>query len=137
MKKNLFVYFTALLALAACHKHSDKHAEAAEAKHSTEQAVLLNNGNRWEANPETTNGINTMVDRIRAFQEQGSTDYVTLQNELNEEFKTIFQKCTMKGEAHNQLHNYLMPLKKELDKLSADNIESVNSYLKTYPMYFQ
>jgi hypothetical protein len=43
----------------------------------------------------------------------------------------------MKGEAHNQLHHYLVPLKQEIDNLSEGNIESVYVYLKTYSDYFE
>jgi hypothetical protein len=60
-----------------------------------------------------------------------------LKDSLQVEFKTIFQKCTMKGEAHDQLHNFLIPVKKELDQLSVENIDELTKYLKTYSNYFQ
>ena len=43
-------------------------------------------------------------------EEENVTAYASLKKELEEEFTTIFEKCTMKGEAHNQLHNYLKPM---------------------------
>jgi hypothetical protein len=90
-----------------------------------------------EANSETTEGIYAMLALIEEFQNQFSSDYAGLQENLTIEFQTIFKKCTMKGEAHDQLHNYLMPLKEELDQLSAKNIEHTRLYLIDYAQYFK
>jgi len=121
-----------IVTLTGCgHKHEHRHDQAIAT------TVALNNGERWEANPETTEGIHKMIALVKDFQQQSSSDYAALQQSLTTEFQTIFKKCTMKGEAHDQLHNYLMPLKTELDKLSAENIEAVSSYLKLYEQYFQ
>ncbi len=47
----------------------------------------------------------------------------------------------MKGESHNQLHNFLLPLKEQLEKLEKQGdvttIEGIKSYLSTYNTYFQ
>lgn len=61
---------------------------------------------------------------------------------LQHEFKTIFDKCTMTGEAHNQLHNFLIPVQIQLDSLKSDtasvkNLEALQHYLETYPQYFE
>jgi len=57
------------------------------------------------------------------------------------EFTGIFQKCTMKGESHNQLHNFLLPLKEMLEKLEEhsekQDLEEIKSYLHTYKNYFE
>jgi hypothetical protein len=129
MKKLIFFTLYVLL-LTGCNSSDKQHQHE-------ESAVQLNHGDRWEANPETTDGINTMINRIQRFNTDHETDYDKLKADLQESFKGIFQKCTMKGEAHDQLHNYLMPLKKELDTLSAENIDTVHAYLETYDTYFQ
>lgn len=36
----------------------------------------------------------------------GKVEVEKLYDSLQVEFKTIFAKCTMKGESHNQLHNF-------------------------------
>jgi hypothetical protein len=118
------------LMMACDHKANHQHD-------SVKTTVVLNNGERWEANPETTEGINNMINLVADFQQQSPSDYAALKDKLDVEFKTIFQKCTMKGEAHDQLHNYLIPLKKEIDSLSEKNVNQVESYLKTYNRYFQ
>lgn len=98
--------------------------------------VELNNGELWTANPETTAGIENMLTATAEFNAE-SGDYEALKTTLTDEFKGIFTKCTMTGEAHNQLHNYLMPLKGKLDNLSQDNLLEVTNYLLSFEEYFK
>jgi len=135
-----------LLSLAAC-KQNTKEPEkteevtteaAAEAVHES-KAVMLDNGKLWVANPETTEGIKNMQ-KIIAERKQEATGAV-LKEALENEFQMIFEKCTMTGEAHNQLHNYLVPLKMKLNQLDGTNdeqvISEIDAYLKEYSNYFQ
>ena len=135
-----------LLSLAAC-KHNTKEPKkteevtteaAAEAVHES-KAVMLDNGKLWVANPETTEGIKNMQ-KIIAERKQEATGAV-LKEALENEFQMIFEKCTMTGEAHNQLHNYLVPLKMKLNQLDGTNdeqvISEIDAYLKEYSNYFQ
>ena len=88
-------------------------------------AVELNNGQKWQANPETTKGIQNMHVLIKNFTRSNDlTAYHRLQSDLQEEFTSIFQQCTMTGEAHNQLHNYLIPLNKSIKKLESSNLDT-------------
>ena len=135
-----------LLSLAAC-KQNTKEPEktevvtteaAAEAVHES-KAVMLDNGKLWVANPETTEGIKNMQ-KIIAERKQEATGAV-LKEALENEFQMIFEKCTMTGEAHNQLHNYLVPLKMKLNQLDGTNdeqvISEIDAYLKESSNYFQ
>lgn len=135
-----------LLSLAAC-KQNTKEPEkteevatevAAEAVQESKE-VMLDNGKLWVANPETTEGIKNMQ-KIIAERKQEATGAV-LKEALENEFQMIFEKCTMTGEAHNQLHNYLVPLKMKLNQLDGTNdeqvISEIDAYLKEYSNYFQ
>jgi hypothetical protein len=130
---NNFLYCLLLFQLLLSCGTKEKHDHA----HPGAPTVSLNQGEPWEANRETTEGINQMIGLITEFQLQSDEDYPTLKADLVSEFDTILQKCTMKGEAHNQLHHYLEPLKQELDRLSDENLDNVLSYLNTYPKYFR
>ena len=109
-----------------------------ESAHESKE-VTLDNGRLWVANPETTQGIRNMQ-KIISERNQKNAGAV-LKEALENEFQMIFEKCTMKGEAHNQLHNYLFPLKMKLNQLDGTNDEEVVSeietYLKEYSNYFQ
>lgn len=118
--------------------HTDKHAEEATGTEET-PTVTLDNGQRWKANPETTTGIANMAVTLRTFDAAtGNAD--TLKGELLREFNLIFQRCTMQGEAHNQLHNYLIPMHHALDAFDAREPrqrENMAAHLATYTTYFE
>lgn len=126
--------------------HSDHTDEGPTAAHTTEApesavpAVHLDSlGNRWIANPETTAGIANMSAILNAF-DPASGNADTLKASLEEEFGLIFERCTMEGEAHEQLHNYLIPIHhalREFDGTAADDREAMAAHLATYTTYFQ
>tara|TARA_R110000850_G_scaffold24110_3_gene70956 strand:+ start:1038 stop:1463 length:426 start_codon:yes stop_codon:yes gene_type:complete len=141
MKKLLIFSFAILF--AACQPSGEKAHNHDSNDHSDHKdhleentSVALNNGERWEANPETNEGIQKMINLVADFDQQNG-DYATLQTSLQTDFRDIFRKCTMTGEAHEQLHNYLLPLKEKLEKVSPENIKEILSYLHTYKNYFE
>ena len=104
------------------------------------QSVSSNNGMLWNANAETTQGIKNMQDLLDNYSsETGNSE--KLISDLKEEFAMIFKKCTMTGEAHDQLHNYLIPLKTKIQNLSSgitvEKTDDIKKYLKDYFSYFQ
>ena len=109
--------------LMACNSHETK-------------PIKLDNGEKWTANAETTEGIKNM----QVLMSKSAISADELEDQMKNEFNLIFKNCTMKGEAHNQLHNYLLPLKSRLDKLS-ENSEAqkteVQAYLDSYFTYFK
>ena len=128
MRVGLLLFFL-LISLPQCaHKH---------------QPVTLNQGQRWQANPETTQGIQTMLKAIDQASAGGEPmDYTTLNIALQTAFQDIFKQCTMTGEAHNQLHNYLLPMKDLFAavKSSTDQkaaVEKLKAYLQDYGTYFE
>jgi hypothetical protein len=106
--------------------------------------VKLNKGSKWEANVETTNEIGAMVGMVNDLPANPSLeDFRALQKKLAISFQTILQKCTMKGEAHQQLHNYLIPLKEKIEKLKDSDLATskilaseIKDYLLKYSHFF-
>lgn len=146
------VFLITSLIAAACgsadapngHEHDHDHEHAAMPAHDHEHAtagpaVQLDHGKTWAANPETTAGIAAMKALVQGYQAEAG-DGAALRDGLNAEFKQIFAKCTMTGEAHDQLHNYLIPVKGMLDSLGtapeAAKLEALGQYLGTYSQYF-
>lgn len=125
--------------------HQDHaHPAAAESHdhHGEAQAgnVKTDNGKKWKANTETTEGIHQMIALIEQ-QEQGRISIAELRQGLDKEFNEVLQQCTMTGEAHNQLHNYLLPLKEQYERLDENSgkepVKAVKDYLHTYGSYFE
>lgn len=134
MKYLLIASVFALFLFPSC---QDQHTHA-----SGSDAVALNNGQRWEANPETTIGISNMQ-KILNNTQGDETDFLQLHANLEGAFQTIFQQCTMTGEAHDRLHDYLMPIKDHLNSLLSvapgeeqKVIDNFSEYLSTYKNYF-
>src|SRR5690606_30350897 len=90
---------------------------------------------------ETTQGIQSMIVLTDSYLANPSPDLNLMKENLTSELTGIFQKCTMKGESHDQLHNYLLLLKKKIEALSSSGdvqtIEDIKIYLETYKDYFE
>ena len=102
--------------------------------------ISLENEKPWIANIETTEGIANMLSFVQEF----SGDYTTLHADLEQEFQSLFLKCSMTGEAHNQLHNYLIPMvayfediAKDDAEVSAPAISELEIHLRAYSLFFE
>ncbi|MBK9421486.1 MAG: hypothetical protein IPN44_10630 [Flavobacteriales bacterium] len=120
--------------------HAPGAAEMGNEHESHGGVVQLNNGQPWVANTETTDGVNRMLVLVKDY-DPDKGDGALLKEKLTVEFNEIFEKCTMTGEAHVQLHNYLTPVHGMLDKLStkptAADLSELSAYLGTYGKYFK
>lgn len=132
--KGLFALVITVFAFS-CGHHTETehdHTKSGEtSKHQHHNQLTLDNGSRWKANPETTEGINNMIALMDSFSDtEDVSAYGPLQDSLQAEFNMIIQKCTMKGEAHNQLHNYLLPMKEVIAGLSTSDLDNNKSNYK-------
>jgi DNA-directed RNA polymerase subunit M/transcription elongation factor TFIIS len=141
----VLVILSLILVYSCTNKESKKEVnQEKETVEKTDEVLKLNDSKLWAANKETTDGVNNMIAKMNSFTEKENlASYAQLKENLTSEFTTIFQKCTMKGEAHNQLHNFLIPIKDILPELSSNNIDTckdaftrLNTHLKVYKNYF-
>jgi len=113
-----------------------------------ENELKLNKGKRWKANTETTTGVSNMINQMETFSSSKNvknvTHYNNLAAELRKEMTTIFDKCSMKGDAHNNLHAFLVPIFGYLKELESDDLEtcqkaqnSLDLQLKKYAQFFE
>lgn len=145
MKKITVLSILLLFFITSCstEKHKDEHtqSEEASANHDAHDLVQLNNGAKWIANIETTEGIENITQMIEAAQADPVSSVASLKENLLLEFTDILNKCTMKGESHEQLHNYLLPLKVQIENLNEagkkEELGKIKSYLSTYKIYFE
>lgn len=130
----------------AAHDHADEghghdHGAMVQEQDTSHNgaAVQLDNGKAWAANAETTDGIAAMQAILDSY-DPAVEDSTMLKEELEAEFSEIFAKCTMTGEAHEQLHNYLKPVHAMLEKLGGSPTvaqrQELSDYLATYGKYF-
>ncbi len=123
-----------------------KTRKEAKEKKKNKNTLHLNNGAKWIVNPETTEGINRMVEIVTADVEEGRISYYAAMGEqLNIEIKRIFEECTLPAsEEHDQLHLFLLPLVKQVQDLEEVEDETdamimqkdILKYLNSYNDYF-
>jgi len=145
--KTLFKFLVILffIGLYSCQQKENNNEAVVETAMEQEDdfqfpTVSLNEGQLWEANAETTQGIKNMQQLITDYSTESGNSEELISN-LKAEFSMIFKKCTMTGEAHEQLHNYLIRLKTKIDGLSegvtVEKTEDFKTYLEEYFNYFQ
>ncbi|GAB1446914.1 MAG: hypothetical protein KF860_14635 [Cyclobacteriaceae bacterium] len=149
MKKSTLYYTASLVALlfffTSCstekHKDNQNQGEEVHDTHGAPGGVQLDNGNKWMANIETTQGIQNMAQMVDVALADPASSAAPLKENLLLEFTDILNKCTMTGESHEQLHNYLLPLKDQIENLDETDknaaLGEIKSYLSTYKNYFE
>ena len=150
--KKVTVLILAILAtilVVSCNQNKKQQTtepvQTVEESHESEAVLKLNNGDLWMANAETTEGIQKMNQFVANFTDMENMEaYPELKSKLEAEFGTIISKCTMTGEAHDQLHTYLLPMKPLFKDLAADDLatrklslEKLAKHLSEYSAYFK
>ena len=124
--------------------HFDSIENSTTETYEVNNDVELNDGEKWKANPETISGVQNLQILISDFDQTENSDSLSkLSNSLETEFKLIFKNCTMTGAAHDQLHNYLLPMLGMMKKLKTPPLENqqeqlvkMESYLLRFDEYF-
>ena len=98
--------------------------------------IVLNNGIKWQANQETTNGVNAMLSLIDERKVSAPEDFKKLGDTLNEVKNLVIKECTMKGASHDNLHIWLHPLAEKIELLqktgSMEEGEKLTSSIKVH-----
>ena len=115
-------------------------------ENKTEEDVLsLDGAVKWNVNAETHQGMLQIQDILDNMDPLSIEDYNLMGNKCDEQTAYIITNCSMKGEAHNQLHYVLHPilddianLQKETTLEGADKAKSsLEKNLTDYFTYFE
>lgn len=122
----------------AADAHTEATGDAVRGGAEAAPAVALDHGKRWKANPETTSGIAAMAGLLHAY-DPATGDPDALKASLEKELGLIFERCTMTGEAHEQLHHYLAPIHAQLSGFTAteEQRKAMAGHLAAYASYFE
>lgn len=107
--------------------------------------IALNGSEKWDANPETTEGVENMLDLIENSETSTLEEYHQLGSKLNDEKNYIIKECTMEGPSHDNLHVFLHPLIDKVDALletqsateAEEIVQSMKTNLQKYYDYFK
>lgn len=124
-----------LILISSCTSEPENHSDG----------ISLNNGDKWQVNAEMKPRIEKGKKILQEYQSAGGSDYKALAEQLKIANAELIKSCTMDGESHNQLHNWLLPHMKLISKLKeAPNeakaeqvIDELEESFKTYEKYFE
>lgn len=162
MKRTILTIAIISSLLIGCNetKHKNENTElvetteAAHEKYGNDMAAMdnswvneinLDNGNKWDANKETTEGVHKMLSLVQTSEQKTLEDYQSLAKDLNEAKNYLVKECTMEGPSHDNLHVLLHPLIEKIEalgKVSTVNegsvvTASIKENLNAYSKYFQ
>lgn len=126
-------------------KKTSKEHDHEGHEHGEHPALELNDGEKWEADSSTKAGVEKMdtilegsasSDELEAYHELGDS--------LQAEFDQIFKHCSMEGPGHDQLHNFLLPIKNDIQGLHSKKLkeaqaarDSIEKRLPKFEEYFE
>lgn len=106
--------------------------------------IQLNNGERWQVNPEITSSVKSMQKKIAAFEKGEFNDKATFHYALMEDFQNLFTYNTMEGGARQQMANFAMPIRLQLVYLDQctqapckAEVSAIKESLSEYDLYFE
>ncbi|MFI5172305.1 MAG: hypothetical protein ACHQFW_07930 [Chitinophagales bacterium] len=108
-------------------------------------ALYLNDGKKWKTNPETTEGIDGMLQKMNNFNFPSDTiAYHTFADSLMNDYSYILQHCEYMGNAHELVHAYLYPMQELImpmqigGEITCENLfPKLKEYLEKYHEYFE
>lgn len=149
MKQTFFIFLSAFLLLSCQNKETKTNVEqekVVEEPHSfSDSPLYLNNGKPWLINEEMKPHISRGEEALKTYIDKKDTDYKNLSQTLNDENKKLIESCTMTGESHEVLHEWLSPhleLATELEnaksqKEAEKTVQKLHASFETLHKYFK
>ena len=145
LKIKIALLSTVVLLLFSCNTKSKEEKtteiKTEEHQHSESETIQLNNGEKWKVDDNMMLHIRNMEKDIIHFDQEKSTNYSLLADKLKTNIDTLTSNCTMKGQAHDELHKWLVPYIELVDSFSeeksANQFTEIQNSFKTFNQYFQ
>ena len=145
LKIKIILLATAGLFLFSCNTKSKEEKtteiKTEEHQHSESETIQLNNGEKWKVDDNMIIHIRNMEKEVVHFDQEKSTNYSLLADKLKTNIDILTSNCTMKGQAHDELHKWLVPYIELVDSFSkeksANQFTEIQNSFKTFNQYFQ
>ena len=120
-------------------QHNDHHHD------DESEAIELNNGEKWQVNANMITHIRNMENDVISFAKVEQKDYKVLSEKLQASIDLLTSNCTMTGQAHDELHKWLLPYMDLVEELSEaineaealQQFENIQTSFTTFNQYFQ
>lgn len=131
--------------LVGCSTSKTGSASASDASHGTDAKLELNAGQKWVVDKPMMAYIRSMEKAVHDFEGTPGRDHAALAMTIQDDLGRLVTSCTMKGEAHDELHKWLMPFlgfSAEYAKASDPSIqlqkfEEIRNALVVFNAYFE
>lgn len=136
--------------IIACNNQTEKKEVKELSKtvlheHNDSNVIALNNGEKWKLDDKMLVHIRNMENDINAFENTSNSDYKELAKKLQSNLDLLTSNCTMKGQAHDELHKWLLPYIDLVNVFSKTTnkqelvvqFKKIQSSFLTFNQYFQ
>lgn len=150
--KKIFIIIFGSFALLSCNQTAEKSTSKVEVtkqeapkEEESEEALELNNGEKWVVNEEMKPHVREGEDLVNVYAETNHSDFKKLATDLKSHNDKLIKSCTMDGKSHDELHKWLVPhlkltkeLAEETDAIKASDIVKELQYsYSSYHRYFK
>lgn len=143
----LFTSALLLVGLWSCQSETTINEEPKKAihTHDADHDIVLNNGEKWAVDQHMLEHIRTMEAAIKACASTDEESKKQLGDILDEGVQLLTSNCTMTGQAHDELHKWLLPyidlvnafIEAETDEKKTEFLEQLNQSMDTFNTYFE
>jgi hypothetical protein len=102
MKKSILIF---AIALGACTSETNDIVETTH-EHAVSEEVVLDNGKKWAVDTEMMIHIQNINSDVSSFE---GKEFDVLHEKLDNNLTLLTSNCTMSGQAHDELHKWLVP----------------------------
>ncbi|MCP5205824.1 MAG: hypothetical protein H7A01_01345 [Hahellaceae bacterium] len=134
----LSILILALILQACAHHHHGTETTSDNAV----SKLTLDNGKKWHMDSHTRKTLASMKGKVNALDADTATIDArkSLGAALNQDLETLISGCTMEGDAHNALHEFLvpfMPVVQQLEKTGDQQaLQQSQAMLNGYANFF-
>ncbi len=126
-------------------KRLDSDLSADESHQNDSTSIQLNNGEKWKVDENMLKYIKQMESDLINFDGQNQNDYKLLSEKLQNNVDLLTSNCTMTGQAHDELHKWLLPYIDAVKSLSESvqledsktKYQVLKSSFNVYHQYFE
>ncbi|MBL7922637.1 MAG: hypothetical protein JNL88_00415 [Bacteroidia bacterium] len=152
MKIASFLLLSAALLFSCGNPASDKtstpgipSAEEKHTHHDEETDIRLNKGEKWKVDEPMMVHIRNMENSANTFRGSSLSEYRTLGESLQGGIDQLTSNCTMEGQAHDELHKWLLPfidlvdvfINSKTEQEAGAGLEEIKKSFAEFNQYFR
>ena len=143
LKIKITLYSLIAILLFSCNSKlkEEKTSEINIKEHQNNESIQLDGSKKWKVDKNMLSHIRNMEKDVLNIDVSKPENLTILAENLNKNIHLLTSNCTMKGQAHDELHKWLLPYIELVNQFSdAPSVESLNELknnFNTFNQYFE